>query len=159
VPAELSPDPATSRGQVSYRVVTGALGEIDWRADAVFRAVDGRRTCGQVDQMLLDLTGVAEQPEARRDRWLFLANFGFVLLESPDPRQNVDCQHLGPIRDRLDCACPRRWVRTCERHGFCTIDLVGAADEHHDALQHALTQLHVDGVVACAECPDYLPEE
>jgi hypothetical protein len=25
-----------------------------------------------------------------------------------------DCEHLGRIRDRLDCACPHKWHRDCD---------------------------------------------
>jgi SAM-dependent methyltransferase len=157
-PAEVGPDPAVSRGKVSWRVANGAIGEIDWRADTLMRAVDSKRTVGELEELLRGMTGVIESPEVRRERWLVLANIGFVILESPDPRQHLDCRHLGPIRDRLDCPCPRRWVRACDRHGLCTIDLVGPTDEQHGALQHALTLLGADQVVACARCSDYQPE-
>ena len=78
-----------------------ALGEpLDHRSDLLFRLADGRRSCDEIDRALYDQTRVAEPREARQGRWLDLANHGFVLLESPDPRQHVDCVHLGPIRDR-----------------------------------------------------------
>jgi hypothetical protein len=93
------------------------------------------------------------------NRWLFLANRGFVLLESPDPKQNVDCRYLGQVRDRLDCPCPRKWVRLCERHGFCTIDKISETEPQKAALGEALGRLSLERVVSCAECPDYSPEE
>lgn len=157
--AGIDPDPATSRGRVSYRVVTGLLGEIDRRSHLLMTAVDGRRTCGQIDQLLYDQTGTTESEDIRQARWLDLANHGFVVLESPDPRQHVDCVHLGPIRDRLDCPCPRRWVRACERHGFCTIDPVPVDDPRAPALASALERLEVARVAVCGQCPDYTPEE
>ncbi|HEV3165184.1 MAG TPA: class I SAM-dependent methyltransferase [Isosphaeraceae bacterium] len=158
-PAELVPDPARGRGAVSYRVVTGVLGEIDWRADILFRAIEGERSCAEINQMLQKLTGIVDSPQVAVDRWLNLANYGFIELESPDRRQHVDCQHLGPILDRLDCPCPRRWVRACERHAFCTIDVVDQTDEHHEALQQALGRLKIPRVASCANCADYSPEE
>ncbi|MEO6811079.1 MAG: hypothetical protein ABI353_18370, partial [Isosphaeraceae bacterium] len=158
-PAGIDPDPANGRGRVSYRVVTGMLGEIDRRSHLMAAAVDGRRTCGQIDQLLYDQTGNAESAATRQARWLDLANYGFVLLEAPDPRQHVDCIHLGPIRDRLDCPCPRRWVRACERHGFCTIDLSPVEDPRAPALAAALKRLKIAKVAVCGQCPDYVPEE
>ena len=144
---------------VQYRAINGGGGPIDPLADARFRAVDGRRSCGEIDQWLAATTGVAEDIPTRQARWLELAGFGFVLLESPDPRQHVDCVHLGPVRDRLECPCPRRWVRTCERHEFCCIDPIDPGDEQFAALQSALVRLGVGQVVACARCADYIAED
>jgi SAM-dependent methyltransferase len=158
-PANLRPDPASVRGRVSYRVITGMVGEIEHRSDLLLRAVDGRRTCGEIDRALYDQTKVAEDVAVRQGRWLELANHGFVLLESPDPRQHVDCVYLGPIRDRLDCPCPRRWVRGCERHGLCTIDEVRPDDAQAASLAQALARLGVTSVISCARCPDYTADE
>jgi SAM-dependent methyltransferase len=155
-PDRTGADPATTRGGVTYRAVTGAVGELLQRSHALLQAVDGKRTCGEIQT---SLAGPAEAPATCRDRWLELANRGLVLLESPDPRQHVDCQHLGPVRDRLDCPCPRRWVRSCELHGSCTIDTVGPNDPQHAPLQDALGRLGLERVVACDRCPDYIPEE
>jgi hypothetical protein len=157
--AELMPDPATHRGGVSHRSVTGAVGDIEWKADACIRAIDNVRTCGQIDQMLQRLSGLTEPAEARVNRWLNMANRGFLLLESPDPRQNVDCRHLGPIRDRLECPCPRKWIRACERHGFCTIDEIGEDEPQKARFDAALSRLRLGGVVSCSQCPDYSPDE
>lgn len=158
-PANPSSDPAVTRGCVSYQVVTGALGEVDWRADALLRSIDDRASCGQLDQKLQELTGVLEAPDVRQSRWLFLANNGFVILESPDPRQHVDCRFLGAVRDRLDCPCPRRWIRACSRHEYCTIDGVAAADPARKNFDEALQRLHLEKVISCAQCPDYAPED
>ena len=158
-PAGLAPDPAQRLGQVSYRVVTGAIGPIDRRADLLLRLVDGRRTCGQVDQALYDQTGTAEPRAARQGRWLDLANHGFLLLESPDPRQHVPCVHLGPVVDRLDCPCPRRWVRRCERHGYCCLDETGPTEPQSAALEAVRARLDVAAWVTCARCPDYRADE
>ncbi len=97
-------------------------------------------------------------PDARRARWSDLANFGFILLESPDPRQHVDCIHLGPVKDRLDCACPRRWVRGCERHGLCTISTVGPDDPKAPSSARPSAGWASGPVMACDRCPDYRPE-
>jgi SAM-dependent methyltransferase len=156
-PATLSPDPASARGRVTYRTGNGALGELEARSDRALRMVDGRKT---VDEIEATLPGPAEQDSttSTRARWIDLANFGFVLLESPDPRQNVDCVHLGPVRDRLDCACPRRWVRGCDRHDLCTIATVEPDDPKSPTLHQALVRLGVSSVMSCDRCPDYLPE-
>ena len=104
-----------------YRTSTGALGELDRRSDLVLRTADGRRTCGEIDRILAETTGVADPIEIRQDRWIGLADSGLVLLESRDPREHVDCRHLGRVLDRLDCTCPRRWVRACDGHDHCTL--------------------------------------
>ena len=100
-----------------------------------------------------------ELENGKQARWLELANHGFILLEAPDPRQNVDCVHLGSVRDRLDCPCPRRWVRSCEWHGFCTIDAIQPDDPHRSAFVQALERLGRDAVIACSQCADYEAEE
>jgi SAM-dependent methyltransferase len=157
-PAALSPDPAMARGRVTYRAVSGAVGEIDPRSDLIYRAIDDRRTVAEIDREFSQAP-LAEAVESRQARWLELANHGFILLESPDPRQNVDCVHLGAVRDRLECPCPRRWVRTCDRHGFCTIDEFKPGDPQKGALAQALERLGRESVVACALCADYQPDE
>lgn len=158
-PAGRDADPALTRGSVTYRVVTGALGELDWRADAVLNSIDDHITCGEIDKRLEQLTGVSEAPDVRQNRWLFLANSGFLILESPDRRQHVDCQYLGPVRDRLDCPCPRRWIRSCSRHGYCTIDVVAEDDAQRKSFDTARRRLGLEQVISCAQCPDYSPDE
>jgi SAM-dependent methyltransferase len=157
-PSGMVPDPASGRGRVTYRTANGALGELESRSDRALRLVDGKQTIGQIESSLGDSTD-PETPAGRRTRWLDLANFGFVLLESPDPRQNVDCIHLGPVKDRLDCACPRRWVRGCERHGLCTITTVSPEDPKAAILSEALIRLGAASAIACDRCPDYSPED
>jgi ubiquinone/menaquinone biosynthesis C-methylase UbiE len=157
-PAGMIPDPASGRGRVTYRTANGGLGELESRSDSALRLVDGKLSIGQIEATLGDAT-VPDTAAARRTRWLDLANFGFVLLESPDPRQNIDCIHLGPVKDRLDCACPRRWVRGCERHGLCTITTVGPDDLKAAVLSEALARLGVESAIACDRCPDYSPED
>jgi SAM-dependent methyltransferase len=157
-PARLNPDPAMARGRVTYRAVSGAVGEINPQSDLIYRAIDGRASVGEIDREF-SKAPLAEAAESRQARWLELANHGFILLEAPDPRQNVDCVHLGPVRDRLDCPCPRRWVRSCERHEFCTIDTIQPDDPHQAAFAQALLHLGRDAVAACAQCADYEAEE
>jgi len=142
-------DPAAARGRSTYRSAGGFVGEIDGDADRAFCKVDGKRTIDEIDAAL-------NPPGDRRSRWLDLARNGFLLLEPADARQYVDCTHLGPIRDRLDCACPRKWVRACDLHGLTTID-----DPPPDPrpLAEALSRLGVVAVTSCAHCPDYTPEE
>jgi 2-polyprenyl-3-methyl-5-hydroxy-6-metoxy-1,4-benzoquinol methylase len=155
-PDRAGASPAASRGGVQYRAVSGGVGEFPERSHALLEAADGSRTCGEIQASLV---GPPEAPASFRDRWLDLANRGLVLLESPDPRQHVDCQHLGPVRDRLDCPCPRKWIRACELHGSCTIDTIASGDPQHAPLQDALRRLGLAGVVACDRCPDYIPED
>ena len=109
--------------------------------------------------MLAETTGVSDPAAVRQERWIGLADSGLLLLESRDPREHMDCRHLGRVLDRLDCACPRRWVRACERHGHCTLMTVAPDDEAHAGLKAALARLGLPHVLACAECPDYEPEE
>jgi SAM-dependent methyltransferase len=156
-PAGLKNDAAAARGRVLYRTASGALGELDARSDRALRIVDGRRSIAEIEAQLAATSG-PDAPDARRIRWTDLANFGFVLLESPDPRQHVDCIHLGPVKDRLDCACPRRWVRGCEVHGLCTISTVEPGDPKAAALRGALARLGAGAAMACDRCPDYSPE-
>jgi SAM-dependent methyltransferase len=143
---------------VPYRAVTGAVGALDRRADARLRAVDGRRTCGQIDQELGERPGDPVGGRAGQDAWLDLANVGLLLLESPDPRQHVDCRHLGPIVDRLDCPCPRRWVRRCDRHGYCSIDPTHPGDPDWPALGQALEDRGLPRLISCAQCADYVAD-
>lgn len=158
-PMDAAPPPSLPSGPAMYVAVTGAAGPIDPLADLMFRAVDGRLTCGEIDKRVQGQSGLLEKPDVRQSRWLDLANHGFIELESTDPRQNIDCVHLGPIRDRLDCACPRRWVRSCERHGFCTIDEVKVGDPQEAALRAATSRLAIDHVVNCTLCPDYVADD
>jgi len=145
-------------GTVSYRAVTGASGPIDARTHALFQEVDGRRSCEAVDQIVATASGFAEPNEIRTKRWLDLANNGFIILESRDDRQRYACVHRGPIRDRLDCACPRRWVRGCELHQNCTIDAIPEGDARRPALLRAMERLRISEPTVCAECPDFDPE-
>ena len=142
-----------------YRAAGGALAQLDARSDLLLRAVDGRRPCGQVDRIIHEQTGAAEPPELAQARWLELTNRGLLLLESPDPRQHADCRHLGPIRDRLDCPCPRLWVRECDRHEFCSLDSVELTSDHHGAFEQALRHLGKSQVVSCDRCPDYSADD
>lgn len=148
-----------SPARVVYRSITGAIGEVDRRADALARAVDGVSTCGEITARVAGQLGGSEHADAWRARWLDLANAAFVLLEPPEAREHVDCRHLGRIIDRLDCACPRRWVRACELHGHCTLGEVGPDDEKYPILTDVLNRRNIAGVTACSKCPDYAAEE
>lgn len=154
------PDSATTgpQGRVVYRSVTGAIGEVDRRADLLLRAVDGVSTCGEITARVASQAGSGDGPAAWQARWLDLANAAFVLLEPADARQHIDCRHLGPIIDRLDCACPRRWIRACELHGQCTIAEICPDDEKYAILSDVLNRLKLPGVTACAKCVDYAAE-
>ncbi len=154
-PAAISPDPAEPRGRITYRTSTGGLGELDAASHALFQAIDGTSTIGEIQARV---TLPANDQVAPRDRWMELANHGFILLEPRDPRQTVDCTHLGPIKDRLDCACPRKWVRACDLHGHCTISEVPPGDDKAPALAAALERLQLNTIAHCATCPDYHPE-
>ncbi|HEX8202845.1 MAG TPA: class I SAM-dependent methyltransferase [Isosphaeraceae bacterium] len=150
------PGPPAAPG-VPYRAVTGAVGTLDRGADARLRAIDGRRTCGQIDRALAERSGGPGSAPAVRDAWMALADAGLLLLESPDPRQHVDCQHLGPIVDRLDCPCPRRWLRRCDWHTYCTIDPTRPDDPDRPALDRALDRRGLSRIISCEQCPDYVP--
>lgn len=49
-----------------------------------------------------------------------------VMTEGTDPltdrpSRSEPCIYLGDILDKLDCACPARWVRGCAVHQTCTL--------------------------------------
>ncbi|MDR3632797.1 MAG: class I SAM-dependent methyltransferase [Isosphaeraceae bacterium] len=155
----VTPQAPSPQAKVAYRVVTGAVGEVAQLSHLMVAHIDDARSCEQIDALVAEATGVTESPEERQKRWLELAGTGFVLFEPPDRRQYVDCVHLGPVLDRLDCACPRRWVHACEIHRHCTLAAVPPQDEKHVALAQALTRLGTARAAACAACPDYAPEE
>ncbi len=158
-PANLVPDPASGRGRVTYRAVNGSLGEVDFRASQSLRLVDGRKTIGEIEAQVLTQGPFDDDgPEARRARWNQLEQPGLVVFESVDPRQHVDCVHLGTVKDRLDCACPRRWIRGCERHALCSISTVGPDDPKSTVYHEALIRMGRDVVMACDRCPDYSPD-
>lgn len=156
-PAEASSTAPTGQARATYRLIGGGVGQLDWLSDALFRGVDDKTTCGEINQRLRPPPGMQDDASLRCSRWLDLAHNGLLVLESPDARQYRDCQHLGRIVDRLDCACPRRWVRACERHEFCTIDDVAQTDERYPALVLATTRLQRTQVTSCQVCPDYSP--
>ncbi len=158
-PLDSAPGPVTNAGPRPYQAVTGVVAHVAPRNDIRLQASDGQRTCGEIDQLIHDQTGQTEPIEQRHSQWLELANRGFLLLESPDRRQHVDCVHLGPVRDRLDCPCPRRWIRSCEWHGYCTIDAVNPDDERRPAFDRARDRLGIEDVTVCARCSDYTPDE
>lgn len=153
------PNGPSHEPRVRYRTVAGALGEVVRNSHLLVELIDDSRSCEQIDVLAAESTGAIETPEERRNRWLELANAGFVLLEAADPRQHVDCVHLGPIVDRLDCACPRRWLRACELHQYCTLAVVSSDDEKFGAVTDALAKRNVAQAAACASCADYVPEE
>jgi hypothetical protein len=143
---------------VNSRAVTGAMGPIDARTHTLYQQIDGKRSCDTIDQHVAAAMGLLEPSEMRARRWLDLANNGFILLEPLDDRQRLSCVHRGSILDRLDCACPRRWVRACEWHQTCTIDAVPEGDERRPALLDAMDRLKISEPTVCAECPDFQPE-
>lgn len=151
--------PAVPDTTAVYRTSSGALGELDPASDFLLRRVDGKRSCGELDGLLAERAGHAQETTVRQQKWLDLANLGFILLESPDRRQHVDCRHLGAILDRLDCACPRRWVRACDLHGYCTISAVGPGDEREASLAAARRRLGISRTIACETCEDYTPDQ
>lgn len=152
-------EPARRQASVPYRVVTGANTELAQRSHLLLESVDGARSCQDIDSQVANATGVTETPEERRRHWIELADVGLVLLEPSDPRQHIDCIHLGAVVDRLDCACPRRWIRACAVHQYCTLAAVDPGDEKHAAVTAGLARLRADRAAACATCPDYTPED
>ncbi len=158
-PAKLAADPALRRGYVTYRAVNGALGELDFKSHQAFLRVDGKKTIGEIEAELKDTPLGDDNRQMKVGRWLGMTNRAYLLLEAPNPRENVDCTHLGAIKDRLDCACPRRWVRACEIHGVCTISTLKADDPKAETLHLALGKLGKNEAMACDHCPDYVAEE
>jgi SAM-dependent methyltransferase len=151
------PDAGPGR-PTQYRMVTGAVGALDSWTDALLQLVDGKATCGAIDREARARLGLEEEASSRRDRWMHMASRGFVLME-PDLRERVPCQHLGPVRDRLDCACPRAWLRACERHVYCSLGAVEGNDPRRAAYDRALSGLGVESAAVCGRCPDYIAED
>lgn len=154
----LSASPAPGQTPSLFRIVTGQLVQLDPASAAVVAAIDGRKPCGVIDSEIQARLKQKENPEARRERWLELANRGVVLIESPNPRQNHDCKHLGPVRDRLDCPCPRKWIRACELHGHCTLEAVPHDDPSRGAFDQALRNRQIEQIATCSTCADYEQE-
>ncbi len=42
----------------------------------------------------------------------------------------LPCIYLGPVLDRLDCPCPAKWVRRCDLHQRCTIEICKACPDY-----------------------------
>jgi hypothetical protein len=64
-------------------------------------------------------------PEQCRVCWLYHNDRDYRALwdgetSAPAPR-SLPCLYLGDVLDRLDCACPGRWLRGCAVHTVCTI--------------------------------------
>jgi SAM-dependent methyltransferase len=158
------PDPLpTAAGvvpsSVRFASVLGTYAEVDRHTELLFRGVNGSSPCVEITARAMAQSGVADSPQTWQGRWLDLTNMGFILLEPPDLRDRVDCRHLGPIVDRLDCACPRRWLRACALHGHCTIAAVAPDDDKYATLQAALDRNDLAAVVSCEKCADYVADE
>jgi hypothetical protein len=52
-------------------------------------------------------------------------------LESP--ARALPCLYLGAVLDRLDCPCPGKWVRRCELHQHCTLEVCKACPDYEAA--------------------------
>lgn len=52
---------------------------------------------------------------------------------SPHPGRALPCIYLGPVLDRLGCPCPGKWVRRCELHQRCTIEVCKCCPDYDPA--------------------------
>ena len=69
-----------AQGRVGYRTVSGAPGELDRWSALRLEAVDGIRSCGEIEGNLVSQTRASDDLASRRRRWIDLADCGLVLL-------------------------------------------------------------------------------
>ncbi len=70
-------------GRFLYRTVSGAIGELDRWSSLLLGAVDGATSCGDIEKSLAQRTRANDNPDARHQRWLDLADGGLVFLQDP----------------------------------------------------------------------------
>ncbi len=70
-----------SGGRLIYRTVSGAFGELDRWSSLLLGAVDGAKTCGEIEKSLARRTRASDEPTTRHERWIDLADGGLVFLE------------------------------------------------------------------------------
>jgi SAM-dependent methyltransferase len=76
--------PAFSQSRVSYRTVTGSIGELDRCAGLLLSAVDGRKTCAAIESQFADQIRASDGATARQERWIDLADHGLIFLDPSD---------------------------------------------------------------------------
>jgi hypothetical protein len=69
-------------GRVTYRTVTGMLGELDRMSGLMVAEVDGTAACGEIERRLASKTRAADKLDSRQ-RWVDLADAGLILLRPP----------------------------------------------------------------------------
>ncbi len=82
--------PCGAQGRISYQTVSGTPGELDRWSHLLLTAVDGSSSCGAIERKLAPRARAGDDPRARQERWIDLADNGLVLLGPPDARSNLD---------------------------------------------------------------------
>jgi SAM-dependent methyltransferase len=78
--------PAVSQGRVTYRTVSGVLGELDRWSHLLLGSVDGSASCGAIERKLASQSRASDDTSTRQERWIDLADSGLILLKPHDTR-------------------------------------------------------------------------
>ena len=62
-------------------MASGTLGELDRWSHLLLAAVDGVNSCGEIERKLSARARAGDDPVARQDRWIDLADHGLILLK------------------------------------------------------------------------------
>lgn len=78
-----------------------------------------------------DLAGPGQPGDANECRvcWLRLQ-----LDSKPIIRRSLPCLYLGEVKDQLKCPCPQKWIRACEIHSVCTLEICKICPDYEEGL-------------------------
>ena len=72
-----------TNGRMLYRSVSGTLSELDRWSSLLLEAADGSTSCGEIEKSLSRRARASDDPTARHQRWIDLAEGGLIFLEDP----------------------------------------------------------------------------
>jgi hypothetical protein len=49
-------------------------------------------------------------------------------------RRSLPCVYLGDVKDRVNCPCPKMWVRACALHSECTLEQCKVCPDYEEGL-------------------------
>jgi 2-polyprenyl-3-methyl-5-hydroxy-6-metoxy-1,4-benzoquinol methylase len=67
-------------GRVSYQTISGTPGELDRMSALLLSSVDGKATCGMIEETYSSRMRAGDDLAARQGRWIDLADAGLVVL-------------------------------------------------------------------------------
>lgn len=76
--------PSGAQGRILYQTASGSRGELDRWSHLLVVAADGTQTCGEIEKRLAPRTRASDDPIARQERWIDLADNGLILLDPGD---------------------------------------------------------------------------